>query len=66
MFKASQSKKKLELKKTAIAHLTLSNDQLRAFAGGATATLHTSRDMNGDPNTCTLTGDDTKMFMTLP
>ena len=65
MSKTDQSEKKLALKKTAVAHLSLSNAQMQTFVGGNVTTLHTSRDVNGDPNTCTGT-DDTKIFITWP
>jgi hypothetical protein len=50
------SKKKLELKKTAIAHLSLSEAQMKALVGGGDEVLtHTSKKIGDGDNTCTST-----------
>ena len=57
----NDQKKKLELKKKAIAQLTLSESQMKAIVGGdglppGKLTEHTSRAIPGDETNCTVTG----------
>ncbi len=47
------NKKKLELKKTAIANLQMSEDQLRMLVGGVLPTDNGSR-INDDETNCTI------------